>query len=222
MRIALLVEGIGEFKALPRLIPSLEHRSGQTLLQPVQLNVHPLAPPNVIASSLAKKMQILEQRRADQAVLLLDREDAEECPGTRAEQVATAIAKHPKITLPVQVVLKDRTLENWLIADLTALRTQPGRFKVTEALTKRVEPDKADRLAAIDLLQSASIGRTYHKVDDAVEICARLDPARAARHSRSFRHLLHVLGDSTFDAGCRRPPDGLPVAQAHAVRGPFQ
>jgi hypothetical protein len=201
----MLVEGIGEFKALPRLIPALERRSGHTLLQPVQLPVHPLAPPHVVAKAVAKKIQILEQRRADQAVVLLDREDVEVCPGARASLVSAAIAKLPKVTVPVHIVLKDRAFENWLIADLAALRAQPGRFNVTETLTRRVEPDKADRVAAINLLQAASIGRTYHKVDDAVEICARLDPARAARHSRSFRHLLHVLGDTAFATGCRLP-----------------
>jgi predicted ATPase len=37
------------------------------------------------------------------------------------------------------------------------------------------------------------------------EDCARLDPARAARHSRSFRHFLHVLGDEDYGAGCQLP-----------------
>jgi hypothetical protein len=91
--------------------------------------------------------------------------------------------------------------------DLEALRAQPGRYTVSESMRKKVEPGKADGCNGHELLQNAS-RNTFRKVHDAVAICERFDPLRAAAHSRSFRHFLHVLGDPAYADQCRRPTAG--------------
>jgi hypothetical protein len=102
----------------------------------------------------------------------------------------------------VRVVIKDRTLENWLIADLQALRQQHARFTITAALARQVEPDKADRVNALNFLNRATNGRSYDKKVDGVNIAERMDVDKAAQNSRSLRHLLHVLHHDSYSDQC--------------------
>jgi Domain of unknown function (DUF4276) len=205
VKVLLVVEGDGEYQALPRLLPALTRRSGHTLLRPRRIKVHPLAPAGVIAKACRPVLKQAAENKVDLVVLILDREDSGSCCGARAREIVGAVAAACNGALAVDVVLKNRCFENWLVADIEALRAQPGRYVVSEAMRRKVEPDKADGIDALDLLRAAISGKIFHKVDDAVAICSRLDPARAARHSRSFRHLLHVLGDPDYAHQCRRP-----------------
>ncbi len=141
---------------------------------------------------------------ADAAVVLLDREQQDACPGRIARDIAAALMRACAV-LPAYVVLKNRCFENWLVADLGALLAQPSRFEVTSAMRKKVEPNKADQCDAIALLKKSVIEDQYEKVRDSVRICSKMDVAVAARHSRSFRHLLHVLEDPAYLSQCRLP-----------------
>jgi hypothetical protein len=205
MKIALLTEGRGEFKAFPNVLDRLAARSGHVFLPPSLVDIHPLAKPTVVAKACLPVLRTLKRQQADLAVLVLDREVVPSCSGDRAKELEAAIGAALAGQPDIKVVLKDRAFENWLVADLAALRAQPGRYAVSESMRKKVEPGKADSCKARELLKTATKGRSFHKVEDAVAICERLDPLRAAAHSRSFRHLLHVLGDPAYAEQCRRP-----------------
>lgn len=207
-RVAFLVEGQAEFTGLPLLLPKISERTGSVLRQPIRVNVHSKAAPFQIARACQAKIDFAASQRADLVIVLLDREDAEACCGDRAKTVESALGNHD---VPVRVVLKDRMFENWLVADLDALRSQPARFRVSAAMRNRVESNKADSCDAAQLLRSAAIRLPYDKVRDAKAICERIDPVRAARHSRSFRHLLHVLSDPQYVDGCGQPVLGASV-----------
>ena len=143
-------------------------------------------------------------------VLVLDREQQDGCPGALADALKTEMERLGPWPFRVDVVYKDRALENWLIADLKALRAQRARYDVSSALVRQVEPDKADRVKAIDLLNKAAKGRQYEKIEDGKKIAERVDLLAAARHSRSFRHMLHVLGHVEYPDQCRQPTEITP------------
>lgn len=138
------------------------------------------------------------------AVLLLDREIRDECPGKLADDLEQAIARACS-TLEARVIYKDRTFENWLIADVEALKNQPGRFNMTAALERRVAPDRADKCDGLSLIKLAVKGGHYEKVRDSEAICRKMDVLRTAKNSRSFRHFLHLLGVSPYAAQCVLP-----------------
>jgi hypothetical protein len=161
-----------------------------------------------IARACDKKIRLAARQGVDLVVILLDREVAAHCSGEHAKDIEHMVASANPGLPRVRVVLKDSTFENWLIADLEALRGQPGRYTVSESMRKKIEPGKADGCDGYELLRAASKG-AFHKVHDAVAICERLDPVRAAAHSRSFRHFLHVIGDPAYpEPQCRRPVVG--------------
>jgi hypothetical protein len=171
------------------------------------VSVHPRARPAQIAKACNDKIVLSLQGTADLVVVLLDREDASGCCGDLAKTVEAALRPPKGRGLSARVVLKDRMFENWLVADLEALRSQPARFKVSEAMRNKIEIGKADGCDAAELLRAAALRKPFDKVKDAEAICERIDPVRAARHSRSFRHLLHVLGDPLYATGCRQSVD---------------
>jgi hypothetical protein len=51
MKIALLTEGRGEFKAFPGVLDKLATRSGHVFLPPSLVDIHPLAKPTVVAKA---------------------------------------------------------------------------------------------------------------------------------------------------------------------------
>lgn len=203
MRVALITEGVSEFKSLPMLYPQLQARSGNILFSPLKVNVPPTAAPRIIARECRSRLLIAQAKGANIAVIVLDREDREECAGLIATEVGQA-ASASCHALPVKVVLKDRTFENWLIADLEALRKRPARFQVSKGAVRRVEPGKADRCDGYSILTSCIKGDRYEKVRDSQAICSNMDVTAVARHSRSFRHFLHMLGDPMYATQCRR------------------
>lgn len=203
MRICFLTEGTSEYRSLPLLFPQLATRSGNTFLRTLKIDVAPDVEPNVIARECHSRLKIAAGLRADLAVIVLDRERQSACPGLIATSIATAVGTRCGL-LPIKVVLKDRKFENWLISDLDALRALSGRFKLTAAIEKKVAPNKADGADAEALLKQAAVG-DYLKVPDAHRILARMAVERAAANSRSFRHLLHVVGDADYATQCAVP-----------------
>lgn len=174
------------------------------MLGPLKINVSPDAPALSIAKACRSRLIIAHAKGASLAVLVLDRETQSASPGDIASAIATELVLS-RPPLDVSVVIKDRMFENWLVADLDALEAQPGRFKVTPAIRRAVEPNKADGCDALSLLKRAVVGTQYDKVSDASRILKRADVSRSAANSRSFRHFLHALGDKYYSKQCKKP-----------------
>lgn len=200
MKIGFVVDGQGEYYALPHLLPRLG--SPNILLNPLFSAIQPLARPAQIAHVASKSFPILLSRGADLIVVLLDKETRPDCTGPLVEEIEREARKRlseMSRTVDVRVVLKVSKLENWLIADPLALQALPGLFENVERIEKQVVPNKADAVDAHELLKTCSRKRSYEKKTGAIEICKRLDPERARLNSRSFRKLLKTLG-------CPEPP----------------
>ena len=195
MKIGLLVEGDGEYHALPFLLSRLG--SPHQLVPLLKCSMHPGASPPQIAHAASKFFPILLDKGAEAIIILIDKETRPECTGdlVRAvEREARARLKDPSSKVDLHVVYKVSKFENWLVADPAALRDLPGLFEHVEWVEKRVSNDRADTVNASDLLKVCSKRHFNVKMKGAIEICKRLDPARAAENSRSFRKFLKVLG----------------------------
>jgi hypothetical protein len=135
---------------------------------------------------------------ADREVELLDRELSEEPAGCRASQIESALRR--KISNNIDVVIKDRTFENWLIACPDSYSKQRGRFPHHEVVKRKVPDGQADGYGSPeDLINEACPQRRrYDKVADSERILKLASVEEIARNSRSFRRFLAVLGDKTY------------------------
>jgi len=195
MKIGLLVDGQGEYQALPHLLPRLG--SPHQILRPLFCDIQPHANPARMALAASKKFPILLAWGVEVIVVLIDKENRPECTGELVqvvEQEALARLKDLSSTVDLRVVFKVFMLENWLVADPSALRGLPGLFQNVARIERQVSNGRADTVNASDLLKACSKKHSYDKVEGAVAICKRLDPGQAATNSRSFRKLLKVLG----------------------------
>lgn len=200
-RVGVIVDGDSEYHALPKLlrrIPDTECQLVSTLLAPIP----PTATPGVIANSCRSRIEILARQQVSDIIVLLDREDDPDCPGSRALAIGS------KLTIPAScrgyVVIKDRMFENWLIADLNALKLFPKRYNITPAVERKVIGDRADSVNALALMKAVT-KPSYDKVPDSKKILSVADPMNMAANSRSFRHLLRVLGNTTYKDQSKRP-----------------
>jgi hypothetical protein len=194
MKIGILVEGDGEYYALPHLLRRLG--SPHVVLDPLLSPMQPLAPPAQIAFVASKKFQLLLNKGADFILLLIDKETRRECTGPLVEEIEREARKHLRSlsrTAKVRVVLKVTKLENWLVADPQALRELPKLFEDVERIEKQVVTGRADAVDAHALLKACTRKGSYNKKACAIEICRKLDPERACLNSRSFRKLLKTL-----------------------------
>lgn len=174
------------------------------MIGPVKAAMHPKAQIPVIAREAIKRVVILQRiSDIDQAIVLLDREDRLECPGQLAEQLGQQIQPH--VTIPVSVVITDRMFENWLVADIEALRRMRARFSISTATVRSIAPNRADRVDAYAVLQSCVRNQAYDKVQDAGRILERSDIHQMAANSRSFRRFLRCVGDPAYSAQSRNP-----------------
>lgn len=203
MKIAILTEGVSEFKSLPILYSQIHAQINALVMKPLKISTSPDAPTNAIVRECQSKILMAERSGANRVVLILDREQQQGCPGIIAESIEAAINKTS--ALPVSVVLKNRTYENWLIADVDGLKTLKGRFNIDRSFVSKVKPDKADSVDGYVLLNRASRRGEYDKVPDGEKIAKTMNVSRAAANSRSFRHFLHVLGYGAYREGCRLP-----------------
>ncbi|NQX33589.1 DUF4276 family protein [Herbiconiux sp. VKM Ac-2851] len=204
MRVAIVTEGRSEVGSIPKIIPQLRTRTGNVVLAPIYAPIPPEASVAVMVRACVKAVRIVQSKNADLVVIVLDREGRQTRPGQLAGDIEAGIRQ--EISSPsVRVVLKDQMFENWLVADLKALSSQRARFEVTPAMERLVQPDKADHTKAINILNRAVKDGQYEKTTDSKRILEKFDVGRAALHSRSFRHFLHVLGDSEFQHQCRQP-----------------
>lgn len=204
MKVALVTEGMGEYRFLPLLFPQIEAKSPHRLIRPLHVAVPPDAPVVTIVQRCKPLLLLAAANGADLVLVLLDREQRQECPGQIASTLEAALLRASR-NIRVKVALKDRTFENWLVADLSALSKQPAKYKVSNGIRKRIEPDKADRCHALATLKDAAINRRYDKIEDGKKLCSHLDVSKAAKHSRSLRHALHLLEYQNYRDQCRQP-----------------
>jgi hypothetical protein len=205
VRVGIVVEGHSEYKALPELSHQVQTAIPVSAFKTLRATYDPLAPPKRIVKGCRSRIDQLALRRYDVAVVLVDRE-TQSAP---CQEIAQGLQKEFErggFGIPIRVVVKDRSFENWLIADLEALRQMPSRFRVTQGLVTKVEPNRADRADALRLLKQAAQGGAYGKVEDSKRILEKAHIDRMARHSRSFRCFLARLGDPRFSGGSCRPP----------------
>lgn len=205
MKIAVLTEGESEYGALPALFEQLAASTGNEFGLILRLPVQPDGPADKIARACKSLFAVLSAKGAESVIIVLDREARSQAPGRIAEQVYEAVARHCDFGFDVDVVIKDRSFENWVIADVDALKAQRARFNVTTRLTNAVVPDRADSANALELLKQATIGSSYDKRVDSARTLRKVRIERLAANSRSFRHFLHVAGHSSYKQQCRRP-----------------
>ncbi|WP_442929677.1 DUF4276 family protein [Micromonospora sp. WMMC250] len=215
MKVAILTEGDSEFSALPHLANQFREACSLSSYRVIKVAVTPDAPVGQVARQCAERARVAALAGADFVVVLLDREQQADCCGLIAESIRSGMLRYCEALNQIRlaVVLKDRKFENWLVADLEALRAQPARFNVTAALSRSVSPNKADSTDAELLIKRAAIGSSYDKRADAGRICRQMDILRAGANSRSFRHLLHVLEHPTYKDQCKRVPEAQVPSQ---------
>jgi hypothetical protein len=188
--IGIVTEGQGEVSGLPEIYNQLQESCGCRLIKPIFASVHPKAPIAILCKDLAPRVKLSIQRGARIVVILLDLEDADECPGVRAKEVENGLRR--EVSHDVRVVMKDSCFENWLIADPAALRRLPALFGVRDL---RFTPGRADKADALTLLKRAS-GSAYAKTVHPQQILARADVNTMASNSRSFNKFKRVLAAS--------------------------
>jgi hypothetical protein len=204
----LIVDGGAEYASLPALLPRID--THHTLIQRVlRAHVHPLAPVgNQVRAVLPRVREHVMLHDARKVIVLLDREGEAKCPGTLGDTLKAALearCAQEGLGVAVDVCIKDRMFENWLVSDLKAFRTLPKRFHISKSFESQVAPDRADRADAVRLLKTAAIGKPYHKVDDAKRILKAAEPLRIGANSRSFRRFLRVSGSRTYAHQSRVP-----------------
>jgi len=74
--------------------------------------------------------------------------------------------------------------------DIEGIKALRARFDVSNVTANAVQPNKADNVDALMLLQRAAKGGAYDKVRDSKAILKLADPYRIGQNSRSFRRFL--------------------------------
>lgn len=205
MRVAILTEGDTEYACIPLLRDQILLRTSAESIKVMKLAVQPDGPPAKIARTIKSQFFTILRDRYELVIVLLDREAKTEGCGAIASRIKTEITRTCGSSVSFHVSIKDRTFENWIVADLDSLRAQPRRYSVDRAMIAKVQPDKADHVDALSLLKVATIGRAYEKVADGKKCAAEASISRMAKHSRSVRHFLHLLGDVDYATQCKRP-----------------
>ncbi|MBI3215920.1 MAG: DUF4276 family protein [Mycobacterium sp.] len=204
MKIAILTEGDGEFKSLPQLYEQLHDKmpNRTRIVKTLKISVQPDAEHGQLVAACRPNLA-LARAVADRIIVLLDREQQQQCPGGVAQQLEDEFKKIAKV--PVQVVLKNRMYENWLLADLDALRSQPARFAVDAAAQRKICPNKADSIDGLREIKRLVKNGDYSKTSDSDKICRKANVEKMAANSRSFRHFLHAVGHESYRDVCRLP-----------------
>jgi hypothetical protein len=198
-----VVDGRAESQALRTLFQKIVV-ANRRLSVPLYADMQPKASPAQIVRAAQHRLSVLKARGAREFIVLIDLEDRRDCPAELARRIRERFVSEG--WPDVAVVIKHRRFENWLIADIPALRKMPGRFNLTKRFQRCVSPDKADGVAdAANELSRIAVGGPYHKRSDAIRICANQDPLRIAANSRSFRRFLRVAGHPKYAQQSRRP-----------------
>jgi hypothetical protein len=183
MLIASIVEGDGEFQAVPLLLRRL-----QAWRSPL-LNARPLTPIRVRRDrflhrddEFRKQLLLAAAKSGDQGwiLILLDADD--DCPANLGAEVlrrAQAVAAHRRIS----VVLAKREFEAWFLAAARSLDGARG-FRLVQTIPADAEsPRNAKKWLELQMAGS------YSEVIDQPAFTAVFDLQQAYAGSRSFRKL---------------------------------
>ena len=197
MSIGLVVEGKSAIGAVPVLLRSAGLDVGRALQfpgQPVDCSVSTL-----VQKVLLPRVRIAVLKPYTRILVVLDRESRPDCPGDFAIRVRQEIISQLAASFgyegqpAVLVVVANRCLENWLIADPDGLL---GHSYIRRSIRTRVGAS-ADERDAIHIINYAyPNGRVYHKTRDAAGLAAKVrvcDPD-VRKRSRSLDKLLKEAG----------------------------
>lgn len=208
MSIGVIVDGMAEYRSLGSIIEKIS-ASSRIIQQPIYCDIQPYSTTGIIVRTVLKRLPILLNKGANRVVVLVDLENRRECPGDFALEIKRNILEELEVqgkSIQIDVVIKNRKYENWLIADLRTLRSFRRRFRIGIGIQRAISPNKADNVDAEKLLKQSVIpSQTFHKVRDAKTIMGRANPHRIAANSRSFRRFLRVVGDNKYQNQSIRP-----------------
>ena len=203
MRVGIVTDGQGEVEAHPKLLAGLQPE-GVTTAGIAYADLQPKASPGQIVKAAESRIRIFRAKGTAAVVLAIDLEDRRECAGQFARSLEAAFAARGMDC--VRVAVKHRCLENWLLADVGALRSLAARFRVPKILSRKISPNKADHVQRpVELLQRMAVRKSYHKRRDPPDIMAAQDASVVARNSRSFRRFLRLLGHRAYREQSRQP-----------------
>ena len=210
MRVGFVVDGESEIAALPQLRAKIAADAHVQMLRLVRLGTTPLAPLPKLAAECRQAAKLLQDRGADLVIVLVDRESRVDCAPSIANQLKDEIDRRHGPMRNIEVVVKDRTSENWIVADPGAISILRGVFSLEGAIAidRAVRQSGADNVDALQLLNRAAIDRRYGKVRDSAQVLAHADIREMGRNSRSFRCLLRRLGHPDYPDDSRRPAPG--------------
>jgi hypothetical protein len=205
MRIGIIVDGQAEYRSLPKLLERVQ--TPHAVISTLYADIQPYAPVGQIVTAVRTKLPILIAKKVDRVVVLLDREDRQVCPGDWAREIEQVLSrKCAQVGIAsFCVVVKEPCYESWLIGDVSAFKQMPARFSLSKGDINSIQPNKADRCDARNILKKAAKGASYSKVNDAVRIMRLVNPLRLARNSRSFRRLLRQLEHEMYKDQSKQP-----------------
>lgn len=196
-KIGVIVDGAGEIGALEELIKKVD-TTAQIFGRPLLADLQPKATPAVIARSARERIRYLASKGVDRVVVLIDRED-HECPVKMAEELDQSFETlYSHLDIEICVVVKDFCVENWLIADVVALRGMSARFDVPNGF-ERIAKNADSVKNPVRVLNSICKKRDgYDKGNDPTAICRKVEPLRLAAGSRSFRKFLRSVDSKAY------------------------
>lgn len=204
-KVGVIVEGEGEIKAIENIIKKLKLKN-EIIRQPLRADLQPKATPEVIAKSAESRVKLCKNRGVKKIVVLIDKED-HPCAVRLAASIEGAFKKiYAGMELDFSVVVKNSMIENWLIADPSAFKKMPAKFKVTAAFENAVSNDKADNIVnPVEIINKIIIKNEYSKGSDPSSIMEKQDPLIAAENSRSYRKFLREIGCVVFAGQSKKP-----------------
>lgn len=189
MKIGIIVEGQEEQQSLRYIVEKIRIE-GKQILAPIFAPIEPKATPQQIIKAMESRLKLLS--KADKIIVLIDIENLDVCPGDRASSLERVFIDRGYEN--IEVVIKKRQFENWLIADPDAI-SQLRNFDMSEGFRRSVNNNADNVDDPVRLLSNIKNDRRYfHKTKDGSAIAKQVDYLRIASNSRSFRRFLRVLG----------------------------
>ena len=124
-KVAVLVDGSGEEQALNELIPRINKKLSfdQRILKAAYVDIqHKAAAAQIVRKATNRVTHM--SNRADKVIILVDFEDRTDCVSSWANELKNAF--HSRGMNKVEVVIKNRTFEKWLISDPDNIHSRKG------------------------------------------------------------------------------------------------
>lgn len=202
--VGLVLEGEGDVGAIPQLLREMVSGNIIRLRRPIHYGGQPVECAvnkfrDFVRLKVVPRVRAMILKQVSVVVVVIDRENREQCPGEFAQVVLRMIvetmeAQYQYRGLPrISVVCADRKLENWLIADPQGIF---AHNYIVNDLSSAVGTN-ADAKEALTLLKRAyKPGRCYHKRMDAPDIASKVRTMLpdVRRRSRSLDKLLRECG----------------------------